>query len=71
MRMGKFAFTALLAVAALGLASQPAHANAKDRAKRADTPTGCTETCRPVIRSMSETTPARKTDCPKVRRILM
>jgi uncharacterized membrane protein YebE (DUF533 family) len=60
-----------LVAATLGVVAQPAYANNKDRAKRADPAPACTDACKPAIRSMSETTPQRKSDCPRTRRILM
>jgi hypothetical protein len=70
MELGKFLKTGL-AVAALSVVAQPAYANNKDRSKRAEPAAGCTDTCKPIIRSMSESTPQRKSDCPRTRRILM
>lgn len=70
MRTGK-SIGFLVVVASLGFATQPAYANSKDKTKRVEASTGCTESCKPAIRSMSESTPMRKTDCPKIRRILM
>ncbi len=70
-RMGKFLSIAV-AAGAMVAAAQPAYANSKDRGKRSDTlAAGCTDACKPGIRSMSESTPSRKTDCPRTRRILM
>jgi hypothetical protein len=57
------------ALIAMALAAQPAMANTKDRTKR--DAASCTDCCKPVVRSMSETTPTRKSECPKARRILM
>jgi hypothetical protein len=55
----------------LALVAQPAIANNKDKTKRAEPQPSCTDCCRPVVKPMSETTPARKNECVKVRRILM
>jgi hypothetical protein len=70
MRLGKF-ITFGIAVSMLGLAAQPASAQVKDRNKRPDAQTEATDACKPAIRSMSESTPQRKNDCQKARRILM
>jgi hypothetical protein len=70
MRM-KFGTRSSIALVILGLSAQPALANNKDRAKRTDANTPCAECCKPSVRSMSESTPMRKGDCPKARRILM
>jgi hypothetical protein len=71
MRVRKFISFAV-AAATLSVVAQPAFANNKDRTKRAESASsGCNETCRPAVRSMSESTPMRKNDCTKVRRILM
>jgi hypothetical protein len=70
MRMGKVITFGMVA-ASLSLFAQPAFANNKDKTKRAETPAGCTESCKPAVRSMSESTPQRKSDCPRTRRILM
>lgn len=71
MRTGKFiAFT--MVAATLSVVAQPAFANNKDRARRGESASsGCSDACRPAVRSMSESTPMRKNDCTKVRRILM
>jgi hypothetical protein len=53
------------------IVAQTAFANNKDRTKRAETAPVCTDAGKKVIRSMSESTPQRKTDCPRTRRILM
>jgi hypothetical protein len=68
--MGNFLKLGLVA-ATLGVVAQPAYANNKDRAKRAEPAAGCSDVCKPIIRSMSESTPQRKSDCPRTRRILM
>ena len=70
MRMGKFTAWALIAGATMVVA-QPAFASSKDRNKRADAAAEIGETCKTAVRSMSESTPQRKSDCPKTRRILM
>jgi hypothetical protein len=70
MRMGKTTAWCLLAAATMVVA-QPAFANNKDRTKRADAQTECSEARKTAVRSMSESTPQRKSDCPKTRRILM
>jgi hypothetical protein len=69
--MGNKAFKLVVAAALLGVAASPALANNKDRNKRTDANTPCAECCKPSVRPMSESTPARKNDCPKTRRILM
>ena len=69
MKMGKFAAWAMIAAATIVVA-QPALAN-KDRSKRSEAVAEISETCKTAIRSMSEPTPQRKSDCPKTRRILM
>ena len=69
MKMGKFTAWAMITAATI-LAAQPALAN-KDRSKRSETVAENSETCKIAIRSMSEPTPQRKSDCPKTRRILM
>ena len=71
MRMGKSCVRATLAMMLLVAAAVPALADNKDRNKRSDTNAPCTECCKPSVRSMSESTPLRKGDCPKARRILM
>ena len=70
MRMGKSSVWALIAAATMVVA-QPAFANNKDRSKRADAAAEASEACKTAVRSMSESTPQRKSDCPKTRRILM
>jgi hypothetical protein len=55
----------------LGIAAQPAFANNKEKVKRPEVQAPCTECCKPAVRSMSETTPTRKNECAKIRRILM
>ncbi len=70
MRMGKATAWALIAAATM-IVAQPVFANNKDRSKRADVATEASEACKVAIRSMSESTPQRKNDCPKTRRILM
>lgn len=70
MKRGRYPAIGLLLASAC-LFAQPAFANNKDRTKRADAPAGCTESCKPAIRPMSESTPVRKNDCPRTRRILM
>ncbi len=70
MRAGSFiAFHAALGL--IALAAQPASAQNKERNKRPDVQSEVTDACKPAIRSMSESTPQRKTDCQKARRILM
>jgi hypothetical protein len=70
MELGKI--LKIIAVAAtLGLFAQPAFATNKDRSKRAEPAPACTDAGKPASRSMSESTPQRKTDCPRTRRILM
>ena len=70
MRLGKFV-TFGVAAAVLGLAAYPASAQVKDRNKRPDAQTDGSDACKAAIRSMSESTPQRKNDCQKTRRILM
>jgi hypothetical protein len=70
MRMGKSTAWALIAAATI-IVAQPAFANNKDRNKRIETGAEVSESCKAAIRSMSESTPQRKSDCPKTRRILM
>ena len=70
MRIGKFVVLWSLAVMTLVVA-HPAFANNKDRTKRTDAQTECNEPRKSTVRSMSESTPQRKNDCPKTRRILM
>ena len=70
MRAGKFTTWGLL-TAATFIVAQPAFASNKDRNKRADAAAEAGESCRTAVRSMSESTPQRKNDCPKTRRILM
>ena len=70
MRMGKTTAWAFIAAATM-IVAQPAFASNKDRNKRGDTATDASEACKTAVRSMSESTPQRKTDCPKTRRILM
>jgi hypothetical protein len=70
MKLGNFLKLAIVA-ATLSVVAQPAFANNKDRTKRNETAQGCNEGCKPAVRSMSESTPQRKQDCPKTRRILM
>ena len=70
MRMGKSTAWALIAAATM-IVAQPAFANNKDRNKRSDAATEASEACKTAVRSMSESTPQRKSDCPKTRRILM
>jgi hypothetical protein len=71
MRIGKSTTRMGLALIMLGIVSQPAFANNKEKAKRAEPVTACNDCCRPAVRSMSESTPVRKGECAKVRRILM
>lgn len=69
MRLGKFsAFGAIAAMASM--AAAPAYADNKDKAKRTETPASG-EACKPAVKPMSESTPVRKNDCQKTRRILM
>ena len=70
MRMWNSTAWALIATATMVVA-QPAFANNKDRNKRSDAATEAIEACKTAVRSMSESTPQRKNDCPKTRRILM
>ncbi len=70
MRMRTLTAWGLIAVATMVVA-QPAFANNKDRTKRTDAQTDCAEARKQGVRSMSESTPQRKNDCPKTRRILM
>jgi hypothetical protein len=62
-----------LMAATLCIAAQPAAANNKDKSKRAE-PAASNNTpdaCKPAVRSMSESTPVRRSDCARTRRILM
>ena len=70
MRMGKSTAWALIAAATM-IVAQPAFASNKERNKRADVAAEVGEACKTAVRSMSESTPQRKSDCPKIRRILM
>ena len=70
MRMGKTAAWALIAAATM-IVAQPAFASNKERNKRSDAAPEASEACKSAVRSMSESTPQRKNDCPKTRRILM
>jgi hypothetical protein len=70
MGLGKILKFVLVAIT-LGVVAQPAFANNKDRTKRTEAAPACTDACKPVVRSMSESTPQRKNDCPRTRRILM
>ena len=70
MRTGKNIAWGVIAAAAM-IVAQPAFANNKERSKRSETQSEINESCKTAVRSMSESTPQRKTDCPKTRRILM
>jgi hypothetical protein len=70
MRMGTATAWGMLTVATM-IVAQPAFANNKERNKRTDAQTECSEARKSGVRSMSESTPQRKNECPKVRRILM
>jgi hypothetical protein len=70
MRMGKITAWSMIAAATMIIA-QPAFANNKDRIKRTDAQSECSDGRKTPVRSMSESTPQRKSDCPKARRILM
>ena len=70
MTTGKFTFCGLIAVAAM-IVAQPVLANNKERIKRVDATAEASENCKSAVRSMSESTPQRKSVCPKIRRILM
>jgi hypothetical protein len=70
MKMGKTTVWWMIAAATMILA-QPAFANNKDRAKRTDAQAECSDGRKTPVRSMSESTPQRKSECPKARRILM
>jgi hypothetical protein len=70
MRLGILTKTGL-AAATLSLLAQPVMADNRDRSKRTESATPANEACKPAVRSMSESTPSRRNDCPKVRRILM
>jgi hypothetical protein len=70
MRTGKNTAWALIAIATM-IVAQPAFANNKERSKRTDVQTENNDSCKTAVRSMSESTPQRKNDCPKTRRILM
>jgi hypothetical protein len=70
MRMGKSTAWGLIVAATL-IVAQPALASNKERNKRADAATEASDACKTAVRSMSESTPQRKSDCPKTRRILM
>jgi hypothetical protein len=71
MKLGKSGYRIALGAAILGIAAQPALASNKDKPKRSEQAAACNECCKPAVRSMSESTPVRKGDCPKTRRILM
>lgn len=70
MRSGKNIAWGIIAAAAMVVA-QPAFANNKERGKRTEAQSEINESCKTAVRSMSESTPQRKNDCPKTRRILM
>jgi hypothetical protein len=70
MRMGKFTAWSMIAAASV-IVAQPAFANNKERSKRADAAVEASENCKTAVRSMSESTPQRKSECQKTRRILM
>jgi hypothetical protein len=70
MRLGKY-ITFAAATAVLAVAAQPVAAQNKDRNKRPDAQAEPADACKPAVRSMSESTPQRKNDCQKTRRILM
>jgi hypothetical protein len=70
MRMKKITALGLIAAATM-IVAQPAFANNKERTKRTDAQSECAEARKQGVRSMSESTPQRKNDCPKTRRILM
>jgi hypothetical protein len=71
MRMGKIFFLGLVATSLAVVIHHPASASNKDRTKRAEPQSSCSDSCKPVVRSMFESRPIRKNDCPRARRILM
>lgn len=60
-----------IAIAIMALVAQPVAAQNKERNKRPDTQSEGSDVCKNAVRSMSESTPQRKSDCQKLRRILM
>jgi hypothetical protein len=70
MRVRDYAKIGLLA-AMLGTAATPAVANNKEKQKRTEPAAVQPENCKPAVRPMSESTPARKNECVRTRRILM